>query len=261
MSDDKMREQLDERFINVDPLRPTYREVLDEKAARFEETLHDQTALMCIDLQYLDAARGHGVFAGDEIGAPEESKEYYFTMLENVVVPNVARLQAAFRRRGLEVIHTRIQSLTQDGRDRGQQHKQLGLLAAPGSKEAQFLEEIAPQGDEIVINKTASGVFTSTNMEFVLRNMGIRSLVVVGVYTDECVSTTARHACDLGFDTILVKDCCASVTEERHRFTVATLSNRYVRVLSTDELLSQVEHALPAERTKANGAASTGEKS
>jgi len=76
---------------------------------------------------------------------------------------NVQRLQAAFRDRDLEVMHTRIQALTQDGRDRSKGHRRLKILAKPGSKEAEFLPEIAPEGDEIVINKTASGVFSSTN--------------------------------------------------------------------------------------------------
>jgi nicotinamidase-related amidase len=93
-------------------------------------------------------------------GVPREAEEYYFNRLETQVLPNVRRLQDAFRAVGLEVIHTRIQSLTMDGRDRGPGHKRLGLHAAPGSKEAEFLEIVAPQGDEIVINKTASGVFT-----------------------------------------------------------------------------------------------------
>jgi nicotinamidase-related amidase len=73
-----------------------------------------------------------------------------------------------FRSYGLEVIHTRIQSLTQDGRDRSPGHKRLGLQAAPGSKESEYLPQVAPVGDEIVMNKTASGVFVSTNMEYVL---------------------------------------------------------------------------------------------
>jgi nicotinamidase-related amidase len=248
--------QLDEQFINVDPLRPSYREALDERAERFVSELHDRTALLCIDMQYLDAARGHGVFKDAESsGVPLEAQEYYFSTLEQLVLPNVGRLQAAFRQRGLEVIHTRIMSLTQDGRDRGAQHKRLGLHAAPGSKDAEFLPEVAPVGDEIVLSKTASGVFTSTTLELVLRNLGVEALVVCGVYTDECVSTTVRHASDLGFDTILVEDACTCVTEERHRFTVGTLSNRYVRVLTTEQVLAQLreqaEAAIESETAEA----------
>lgn len=245
----EIQDRVDERYVNVDPLRPSYREMLDKRAKVIEEELHDGTALLCIDMQYLDGARGYGVFKDAESsGVPVEAQDYYFAMLENVVLPNVARLQRAFRERGLEVIHTRIQSLTMNGRDRGLQHRRLGLHAAPGSKEAEFLPEVAPEGDEIIINKTASGVFSSTNLEYVLRNMGITALVVVGVYTDECVASTARYASDLGFDTVMIEDACCSVTEERTRFTVEIMRNRYVRVLTTDSLLKELERARDSER-------------
>ena len=250
----EVQEQLDEQFINVDPLVPSYREIREVEAERFVSELHDRTALLCIDMQYLDAARGHGVFKDSvEHGIPPEAQEYYFTTLEKLVLPNVRRLQDAFRGRGLEVIHTRIQSLTQDGRDRGAQHRRLGLHAAPGSKDAEFVAEVAPQGDEITLSKTASGVFSSTTLELVLRNLGIEALVVCGVYTDECVSTTVRHASDLGFDTVLVEDACTCVTQERHEFTVSTLRNRYVRVLTTEEVLAQLELQEKAVEQKSRG--------
>jgi len=234
-----------------DPLKSSYRRTLNRGPDAFDPPLNEHTALLCIDLQYADAARGFGVFSHLAEKAPEtppeEAEAYYFSRVENVVLPNVARLQRAFRDRGIEVIHTRIQSLTQDGRDRGLQHKRLGLHAPPGSKEAQFLPQVAPEGDEIIINKTASGVFNSTNLEIVLGNLGISALVIAGVYTDECVSTTARHACDLGFDTIVVDDACASVTQDRHNWTIATLRDRYARILSTDDLIKQIDAALPLE--------------
>ncbi len=252
IDDNELAERLNPDFINIDPLEPTYREALDEISAHIDEELREETALLCIDMQYLDAARGHGVFAEGAIsGVDPEAQEYYFTMLEEVVVPNVARLQKAFRDRGLEVIHVRIQSMTQDGRDRGPQHKRLDLHAAPGSKEAEFLPEIAPVGDEIIINKTASGVFSSTNLEYILNNLGIKALVVVGVYTDECVSTTVRNASDLGFDTVLIEDGCTCVTENRHRFTVDTLNGRYVSVLTTEQMLKRLQRYSPVSKNKA----------
>lgn len=228
-------------FLNVDPLQESYRESISENPAVVRSLGQHRTALLVIDLQYLDAARGHGVFADAErSGVPTEAQEYYFTRLTETVLPNVQRLQQAFRENGLEVIHTRIQSLTQDGRDRGPGHKRLGLLAAPGSKEAEFLPEVAPQGDEIVINKTASGVFTSTNIEYVLRNLGITGLFVAGVYTNECVSTSIRDASDLGFYTTLIDDACATVTPQLHEATIRTVRDRYTRVLTTADALKEI---------------------
>lgn len=226
----------------VDPLRDTYRRSITHVPAVQRSLEHHNTALLCIDMQYLDGARGHGVFADIETtGLPAEAYEYYFERLENTVLPNVARLQAAFRARELEVLHTRIQSLTQDGRDRSPGHKRLGLHAPPGSREADFLETVAPLENEIVINKTASGVFNSTNLEYVLRNLQINGLFVVGVYSNECVSTAIRDACDLGFYVTLIADGCATVTPELQNATITTMKDRYARVFTTDEAIAELQ--------------------
>lgn len=234
-------------FTDVDPLKDSYRESIVESPQVKESIEKHHTALLCIDLQYLDAARGFGVFADVErSGVPPEAAEYYFDRLDKVVLPNVRKLQDTFRANGLEVIHTRIQSLTQDGRDRGPGHKRLKLHAAPGSKEAEFIDQVAPQGDEIVINKTASGVFNATNIEYILRNLGITGLFVVGVYSNECVSTAIRDACDLGFYVTLIEDGCATVTPELQNATLTTMKDRYARVLTTEQAIREVKRLVSA---------------
>ena len=230
-----------ENFQNIDPLKKAYRESITHTPAVTRSLELHKTALLCIDMQYLDAAPGFGVFAAAEAsGVPHEAQEYYFNRLDEIVLPNVRRLQDAFRERQLEVIHTRIQSLTIDGRDRSPGHKRLNLHAAPDSKEAEFLEQIAPIENEIVINKTASGVFTSTNIQYILRNMEITGLFVVGVYSNECVSTAIRDACDLGFYVTLISDGCATVTPELQQATITTMKDRYARVLTTDEAIAEI---------------------
>lgn len=234
-------------FTDVDPLKDSYRESIVEPPQVKESLEEHHTALLCIDLQFLDAARGFGVFADvEKSGVPPEAAEYYFNRLDTTVLPNVRRLQDTFRANGLEVIHTRIQSLTQDGRDRGPGHKRLNLHAAPGSKEAEFIPQVAPQGDEIIINKTASGVFNATNIEYVLRNMGVTGLFVVGVYSNECVSTAIRDACDLGFYVTLIEDCCATVTPELQNATITTMKDRYARVLTTEQAVREVKRLVVA---------------
>ncbi|MEZ6087276.1 MAG: isochorismatase family cysteine hydrolase [Pirellulaceae bacterium] len=228
----------------LDPLRGAYHESFVENPLHKEFLIEKRTALLCIDLQYLDAAPGHGVFKDSEqSGVPIEWQKYYFDRLESTVLPNVRQLQDVFRSHRLEVIHTRIQSLTRDGRDRGKGHKRLNLQCSPGSREADFLEQVAPDpdGDEIVINKTASGVFSATNLHYVLKNLDIESLFVVGVYTNECVETTVRHACDLGYLVTVVEDCCATVTPELHEASLATLKDRYARIISMKQAVSNVQ--------------------
>lgn len=226
----------------LDPLKSIYHESFVENPAHFQHLVTGGTGLLVIDMQFLDAARGCGVFAdAANSGVPPEAQEYYFRTLEETVVPNIRRLQECFRTHHLEVIHTRIQSLTRNGRDRSPGHKRLELLAAPDSKEAEFLPEVAPVGDEIVINKTASGVFSSTNIDYVFHNLGIKALYVAGVYTNECVETTVRDACDLGYFVTLVEDGCTTVTPELHTASLATLRDRYARVVTTAEAIRDVE--------------------
>lgn len=232
----------DKDFINIDPLKDTYREHITHAPAVTKSLIAHKTALLCIDMQYLDAVPGYGVFADVEAsGVPIEAQRYYFDRLSETVLPNVRRLQDAFRAHNLEVIHTRIQSLTQNGRDRSPGHKRLSLHAAPNSKEAEFVEQVAPSNDEIVINKTASGVFNSTNIAYVLRNMDITGLFIVGVYTNECVSTATRDACDLGFYVTLISDGCATVTPELQNATMITMKDRYARVMTTDEAIQEIK--------------------
>lgn len=236
---------LNPEFLNVDPLEETYRESISEAPGVIESLEKHRTALLVIDVQYLDAAPGYGVFADlENSGVAQESQEYYFKRLDHIVLPNIRRLQDRFRDAQLEIIHTRIMSMTRNGRERGAGHKRLGLHAAPGSKEAEFLPEVAPKGDEIIINKTASGVFNATNIEYVLRNLGITGLFVCGVYTNECVSTSVRDACDRGFYTTLISDACATVTPQLHNATIATLKDRYARVLNTDEALKEIQRVV-----------------
>lgn len=228
--------------FHPDPLSQFYREGVVENPAHYEYLLQKDTALLCIDLQYLDAARGFGVFKeADSCGVLPEHQDYYFQSLEERVLPNVQRLQSVFRECRLEVIHTRIQSLTRDGRDRSKGHKRLNLHAAPGTREADFLEAVAPGEDEIIMSKTASGVFSSTNLHYVLQNIGISGLYVAGVYTNECVETTIRHASDLGYLVTLVEDACTTVTPQLHEATIQTLRNRYARVVTTEQAVGDLQ--------------------
>ena len=237
--------------MTKDPLRRVYHDSIVDNPGHFKQLINHNTALLCIDLQYLDAAEGYGVFRDPEkSGVPKEGRDYYFHQLKERALPNTRLLQDRFREHGLEVMHTRIQALTRNGRDRSPGHKRLNLLAAPDSKEAEFLEEVAPVGDEVVMNKTASGVFSSTNFSYVLNNMGINALFVCGVYTNECVETTVRAASDLGYFVTMIEDACATVTPELHRASISNLRDRYARVITTQEALDDIDRYVNAFRER-----------
>ncbi len=197
----------------------------------------EYTALMMIDLQYVDAHPDHGTLArARELGVLGEYL-YYLERLQRVVIPNVCRLQGAFRQRRMELVHVHIASLTRDGRDRGLFYRLLGIEAPRNSKEAEFLPEVAPRDDEIVIAKTSSSPFNSTNIDTVLHNIGVRQIVLTGVMTSGCVESTARDASDRGYDVILVTDACSARTEAMEQKTHEALGGTIVHLKTTDELL------------------------
>ncbi|MCB1172721.1 MAG: cysteine hydrolase [Leptospiraceae bacterium] len=245
--------ELNPEFINIDPLKQDYHDSVTHHPDRTLALQHRNAALLCIDMQYLDAAPGYGVFAaGQHSGVPPEAEEYYFNSLHETVFPNVRRLQDEFRSQKLEVIHVRIQSLTADGRDRSEGHKRLGLHAAPGSKEAEFIEIVAPLENEIIVNKTASGVFNATNLDYILKNMKIEFLYITGVYTNECVSTSVRDACDRGFFVTLIEDACTTVTQELQDYTITVLKDRYARVMNTAETIKTIRNYAALQTLSAN---------
>ena len=199
-------------------------------------------ALLCIDLQYLGCSEECGTFDQHLYSSiPTEAVQEYLQTVRTEVIPNVQTLQNHFRQRAYEVIHCRIQCMTQDGRDRSPEHKKLGLYAPPGSRAAAFLPEVAPIDDEIIINKTASGVFIATNIEYILRNLCVSDLVVCGVTTNECISSAVRSACDLGFRVTVVSDATAGITRELHDASLLIMQDRYAAVMNTRETLEMLE--------------------
>lgn len=159
-------------------------------------------------------------------------------------MPNVQRLLHAARSNGAEVIYTTIESLTQDGRDRSLLHKLTKMNYPKGSWEAKVLTEIAPMGDEIVLPKTGSGVFNTTILEYLLRNIGIESIIVVGLITDQCVDMALRDGADRGFLMICASDACTTYTEHAHESALRA-QFRSVKIATTAELVLELSGKSP----------------
>ena len=196
------------------------------------------TAMLFIDVQNY-SAEGGGEYAGLPPEVIAERYGYFFRRMREQVIPNMKRLQRACREAGVEVMYTVIESLTLDGRDMGLDYKISGLFCAKGSRDAQVIDAIAPEGDEIVIPKTSSSVFISTNIHYVLGNLGVKHLIVCGALTDQCVDSTVRDACDYGYLVTLVTDACATLTEERHATSIAN-NQEYCRQRTTDEMIEEL---------------------
>ncbi|HEY2594287.1 MAG TPA: isochorismatase family cysteine hydrolase, partial [Chloroflexota bacterium] len=168
----------------------------------------------------------------------------YARRLDELVVPNIQRLLGPFRDNGGEVIYVRIESLTEDGRDRGPEHRARGIHFPPGSQEGKILDEIAPKGDELVLSKTCGSAFRGTNIEYLLRNMQRASVYVVGVVTGSCVQATALDAVERGFTTAVVEDATATWNADMQRSAIDTLRGRGAAILTADDALAQLNRTL-----------------
>ena len=102
---------------------------------------------------------------------------YFQQRLHDLVLPNLRRLISTARETGTEVMYAVIENLTRDGRDRSLDYKISGIFVAKGSWEAKVVDAVAPADDDIVLAKTSSSLFNSTNCDYLLRNLGIEHLI------------------------------------------------------------------------------------
>jgi nicotinamidase-related amidase len=202
--------------------RPQDRNLSRERA--FDSS---RTALLIVDVQ-------NATFND----AQQEIRPEFFTSARSVVIPNLVTLIATCRCRGVELVYTVIENLTRDGRDRSLDYKLSDFSVGKGSYEACILEAIAPGDDEIVIPKTSSSVFNSTNIDYVLRNLGVEDLVVAGFLTDQCIDHTVKDAADRGYYVTCLSDACMANTHARHEAALAMFSG-YCRTMTTAEWLEQ----------------------
>jgi nicotinamidase-related amidase len=154
----------------------------------------------------------------------------------------------------------------------GMEERALGLLAAwrragrpvvvvkhnstepastlrPGRPGNAFKPGFEPQAGEALIEKTVNAAFIGTTLEADLRARGLDQIVLFGITTDMCVSTTARVGANLGFRVVVVGDCCATfdqrapdgetvAAELLHRVHLTTLNTEFARVIEADELIA-----------------------
>ena len=196
------------------------------------------TALLVIDLQvcYLPETADPDL-AEWQRWAPFRER------LAGTVLPNTQILLEKFRAIHREVIFARIACITEDGRDRSLSHARPGfnnLLLPHNSADSQILPQVAPLPQEIVITKTTDSALTGTSLRLLLANLGIRNVVVCGIFTDQCVASTVRSLADESFNVIVVDDACAAATDELHRAELTIINNIYCQVLTTAETLTSL---------------------
>lgn len=177
---------------------------------------------------------------------PNEAARWvpFYDRMNNIVIPKTVEMVQWARDNEIEVIFARIACLKEDGRDRSLSQKKPGfnyLLMPKNSEESQIVKELTPLQDEICITKTTDSALTGTNLRLVLHNMGIKTVMVAGIFTDQCVSSTVRSLADESFDVLVVEDCCAAATDEIHNQELKIINMIYCHVLQGDDIKQLLE--------------------
>jgi nicotinamidase-related amidase len=193
------------------------------------------TAIVLIEYQNEFTTKG-GVLHDAVAGVMEETK-----MLANTV-----SVVAAARKKGITIMHAPITFA--EGYNELTSHP-YGILKGvvdgkafvQGSWGAAIVDDLKPvKGDIVIEGKRGLDTFASTNIDFILRSKGIKTVILGGFLTNCCVESTMRTAYEHGFDVITLTDCCAATSTEAHQNAIKFDFPMFSKPIPASELIGQL---------------------
>jgi nicotinamidase-related amidase len=196
------------------------------------EINRQHTALLVMDFEN-DIVHPEGAF-----------KDFGFAQMvaDNSVLDNTSQLLAASRGAGVLVIYVSVkfrQGYPERAANAGLWQGLHGANAlVEGTWGAQIHDKLTPEEGEPVVTKRGVSAFTASDLEQILHNNRIGTLILAGVATNFVVEGTARQACDLGYNIIVVGDCCTSMSQEAHDASLSTALPFLCTVSNLDEVMT-----------------------
>lgn len=200
----------------------------------------EKAALVVVDMINHQLTRGRGM-----LGCMEKDGiaiEYFLHEVFDVVVPNTQRLIRACRQCGAKIAYLRAGCYQKDFSDALGHFKATFRTyeAREGTWGCQVIDALQPEDGDIVLIKTGSGGFYTSNIDSILRNAGIGDILVTGVVTNGCVLTTVAGAFDRGYNVHLVSDAAATFSERLQNMSLEIIGAYMARVQSTDEVVEAI---------------------
>jgi len=200
-----------------------------------------ESALIVVDMTNFDSHPEHG-FA--RVLAEEGADlSYYWNRIEQSTVPNCAQLVEAYREAAGRIVYTRVGGQFEDYGDSLVHLRQLHRRAGTqrGTEEFDLRDEFVPRVGEAIVDKPGSSAFTTGNLDVLLRNAGVKTVVFCGVVTNACVLLSALAAWDLGYAVRIVDDACAADSEEMHTSALSIAQWLGCEIANTADVLGELQ--------------------
>lgn len=209
----------------------------DELSTKFE-LRNDKAALLVIDIQKGDLVKD----SQSEYGIKyPHIVEYWNTRISDFVIPNTSKLISFFRELGLPVIYTRNGAITPNGKEMAKRLRKFTKDTPFRGKDSyEIADQIRPVENELVIDKLTSGAFNFSILDHALRNMKVEDIVIAGILTDMCVLGTARVASELGYNSVISEDACATLTQRAHVEALLMHARVFGRVETSDDIIAEL---------------------
>jgi nicotinamidase-related amidase len=222
-------DQMNARWYNTERFDP------NDKWAGFDPA---STAIVLVDLVNWQAhPDGANIRALRDAGQVE-AVDYLVERCTTVLVPALSRALDAARRSGIRVVHARLASRSADYLDvvPAFQPYLRGAEAQEGSWGCQVLDGLEEPGDFSVV-KSGSGAFNSSDLDGVLRNSGVRTVLYAGVVTSACVLLTVAAGFDLGYRQYLLTDCTAALNDSDQAAAEMFMGTYMAQLTTSDEFI------------------------
>ena len=158
------------------------------------------------------------------------------------IIPGIQELLERFRANGNPVFHIR-RSYRADGTDvelpRLEQFKANGFKVVEGTDGVKIVDELSPKPEEYVIIKSRWSGFFRTSLDMLLNRLDVKTVVLTGVQTPNCVRTTAYDAISFDFETIVITDCSAAMTPEVHQYNLDDMEKIGIKLMKKEEFIEK----------------------